>query len=188
MSARHIQNTASQAKRTATALRNFAKQSDIERDDQALLRKSAQILEALASAKSRAAKIAKKAEIDRETFIIKATREATAALASWPRDTLIDQVALIRTHSHCAFTSLTRNDAGLSARRRIEYRLDDALRDIPQHLAYESHNRSLPIAALMRAARASFEQWRSAELIRQTALQLQADIDEADAINQPRAA
>jgi len=176
MAARHIQNTASQAVRTATALRNLAEHSGIERDDSALLRKSAQILESFGKIKRAEAKKAKRAEVEREAFVIKATSVAAAMIDNWPRNTLVEQIALIRTHSEWGFASLTR-DGGLDAEHGIRYHLKDALRDIPKSLAYRAHSTGRPIEELMDAARGDFDRWCSALLIRNTAEQLQAKID-----------
>lgn len=162
VSAKYLKNTAATATRTATALRTLSASSEIDRDDQGLLRKSAQILEALGKTKRAEATKAKREEDAREAFVIKATREATALIASWPRDTLADQLAMIRTHSKHDFTALTRNDFQISAKRRIEYRFHDALRGIPASLAYQAHNNGQPIAVSVGLTALEFEHWRTA--------------------------
>ena len=151
-----IANQAAAARRTATSLRTIAAPTDLDPADRGVLLAAARIVEEMASETAKRAKATARDEARYERAYNAALPVATAHIATLPRTTTLDKVALIFASLSQAGYLICRLAAGakggelhkiLTADKILTAEFDDAARDLATTLAYKvAKNGSTPAA------------------------------------------
>jgi hypothetical protein len=161
--AKHMKDRCANTRRTATSLKDLSRDASLGIADQGLLLKAAQVLDSMSERMHSEAKSLKTKELAYAKAIAGATKDATGLLALWPRSATVDKIAIIDVNNHRSHlcTSVRDDKTAKELGWSLNYWLDQALREIPSDIAYQSVNKKLSVADLMTTARTKFDTLRA---------------------------
>lgn len=147
---KHLQNTASAAKRAATTLRKIANTTQ-SIEDKGVLLAAARIAESVGNKTSADAKTKRREEEAYRAFMQKAKIEAEKKIRSdWPMVTTLQKAAIWSCQSFTSTPLDERMRDSLYGRNTyhslLARELDEAISDIAGSVAYNSYQRKIPVA------------------------------------------
>ena len=174
--AKHVKNRSSGAKRTATAIRELAGSASLDLADRGLLLKAAQVVDSMAARLSSEAKTLKAKEDAYDKALKIATAEAKRLFDLWPAQSTVDKLAIIEACGNTASLnrSIGQEKDTAGSRWAMGYHTEQACREIPDTIAYQSVNKKLPVAELEAAAFAKYQTARSCPEVARRAASIDA--------------